>query len=908
MKKLFALAVFAVAYAGMLYFSIPEKIEIALGDNNKITYSPDIFPITDSLYDLGTTTKAWRTLTVDQVCLTGDSCETTWPTGGFATTGTTTLATTTTSVLNGVVVVDGVHYAQTGAGIQAALNYGCTQGVGGHVHLTTGTYLVTQSIYLPSNCILSGEASSTKLIMSTGAYVGIVGQKNVVVRDIGTDGSSQVSGDFQILVSNASNVVLENNWIENSGGFGIFVIATGTATTTGVFINKNYVEGLGNNDVIGGGPDNAPYNAVKEVSVTDNYCYQHSEYGAGYDYCIDIVGVNRTIFTGNRVHGAVAFGSEQYPNQFSIISNNILETATTSSNRALLSVMSTPGVSDIPIDSVIVTGNILNGNYLQVVGSTNARGYRFNVSNNVVYTTQGSNQAIWIRFMSLGTVSGNVTRYGGRGIYVDASDHVNVTNNNGMDHGAFGYSERTSGYNMVSGNVWLEVSVPRPIDYLYIATSTVVGQNYGNFDTPHYLSNINLFQGRVSIGSSSPMALFTLQANPLTFDDIDQYGTTTTGRGLIHPILLEIASSTQNGATTSLFRILNNGNIGIASTSPSYKLSVDGDAFIGGGTEASGLTVNGGATTTSYRLVSGNTVVGDTKTVSSTYSIRSLNGNGIQFLGGYANTGLALIRDTGQFNIGTTSALSKLNVAGNASIGANYAYNAPTNGLIVEGNVGIGTTSPYSKLSVAGQVVAQNYVATSTTASSTFQAITATAFGIVGKFFADATQFIVSVLATFTQGIIAQVRLNIPNGAQVYTNNTGDCALDTTSGQLRCNNGSATTTIGNGFFSQGFTFASSTLDYMGDYGASGTTTIKRAGLEWAYTFNTLYCKSDNTSTTTLIMGNGTASSTVICSPTGNTGTTDITFTARQDAVFQFGNTVGTPNNVLLDVTWSWTND
>ncbi|MHB8660683.1 MAG: tail fiber domain-containing protein, partial [Minisyncoccota bacterium] len=36
------------------------------------------------------------------------------------------------------------------------------------------------------------------------------------------------------------------------------------------------------------------------------------------------------------------------------------------------------------------------------------------------------------------------------------------------------------------------------------------------------------------------------------------------------------------------------------------------------------------------------------------------------------------------------------------------------------GNVGIGTTSPYSMLSVAGQVVGQNFVATSTTATSTF--------------------------------------------------------------------------------------------------------------------------------------------------------------------------------------------
>ena len=36
------------------------------------------------------------------------------------------------------------------------------------------------------------------------------------------------------------------------------------------------------------------------------------------------------------------------------------------------------------------------------------------------------------------------------------------------------------------------------------------------------------------------------------------------------------------------------------------------------------------------------------------------------------------------------------------------------------GNLGVGTTSPYSMLSVAGQIVGQNYVATSTTATSTF--------------------------------------------------------------------------------------------------------------------------------------------------------------------------------------------
>lgn len=82
------LVALAVAYVVGWYYVIPEKdVSEALAANNKSTFSPDIFPITDSLYDLGTSTKAWRTLTVDQVCLTGDSCETSWPAGSASLSG-----------------------------------------------------------------------------------------------------------------------------------------------------------------------------------------------------------------------------------------------------------------------------------------------------------------------------------------------------------------------------------------------------------------------------------------------------------------------------------------------------------------------------------------------------------------------------------------------------------------------------------------------------------------------------------------------------------------------------------------------------------------------------------------------------------------------------------------------------
>jgi hypothetical protein len=60
----------------------------------------------------------------------------------------------------------------------------------------------------------------------------------------------------------------------------------------------------------------------------------------------------------------------------------------------------------------------------------------------------------------------------------------------------------------------------------------------------------------------------------------------------------------------------------------------------------------------------------------------------------------------GTISVGTNQILSNLNVLGNASIGSStyMAGAAPTNGLIVEGNVGIGSRSPKAKLDVVGTI------------------------------------------------------------------------------------------------------------------------------------------------------------------------------------------------------------
>jgi LysM repeat protein len=91
------------------------------------------------------------------------------------------------------------------------------------------------------------------------------------------------------------------------------------------------------------------------------------------------------------------------------------------------------------------------------------------------------------------------------------------------------------------------------------------------------------------------------------------------------------------------------------------------------------------------------------------------------------------------------------------------------------GNIGIGTTSPYSALSVAGQVVGQNFVATSTTATSSFSGAISVGNG-TGQFTlsmkdagAGVDTFGVPTLRSSTANTVTALDI-IPNGSPSANN------------------------------------------------------------------------------------------------------------------------------------------
>lgn len=194
-------------------------------------------------------------------------------------------------------------------------------------------------------------------------------------------------------------------------------------------------------------------------------------------------------------------------------------------------------------------------------------------------------------------------------------------------------------------------------------------------------------------------------------------------------------------------------------------------------------------------------------------------------------------------------------------------------------------------------------IATSTTASSTFQAITGTAFGIATKWFADATRFIVQIAASFTAGIAVLDFLDIPSAANPTVDAEGEIAINTTaaSSSLRYFDGTAERVL-SPIVERSFSFASSTLDYMGDFGAAGTTTILLMNSDRPITLTDIYCKT-NTGTTSIQFSDGTNKADEIrCGPNGaeDDGTiANSTWTRREDFKIEIGSSVGTPGNITV---------
>jgi hypothetical protein len=144
--------------------------------------------------------------------------------------------------------------------------------------------------------------------------------------------------------------------------------------------------------------------------------------------------------------------------------------------------------------------------------------------------------------------------------------------------------------------------------------------------------------------------------------------------------------STNNGTLTEKMRIDNTGRVGIGTTTFPYSNTL---LQVGDGTQTTTLVINTLPTGTASGLtfLSGGTYAGS-------FGYSPVTGQDYLYL---YHGGNALVAKSNKVTISYngTNPVNNLEVVGNASIGSGYnGIAAPTNGMIVQGNVGIGTSTP----------------------------------------------------------------------------------------------------------------------------------------------------------------------------------------------------------------------
>jgi len=295
-------------------------------------------------------------------------------------------------------------------------------------------------------------------------------------------------------------------------------------------------------------------------------------------------------------------------------------------------------------------------------------------------------------------VSGTtITNFAGDGLSV-SNDALNLNINELTEEPGFTSGDFVAFYDVTAGAL-------RKVDYDNLPSGTTVFT--GLTDTPANYTGSGANIVRVNAGETE------LEFVDETSDFLSQYAllagrsggqTLIGGTASGNDLTLSSTSNATKGtiffgsAGNSGYDEVNN-RLGIGTTSPDYDIEING-------TSNNTLWVESTSTAGTSLVISNTTASTGPYEFAVTGSANGYGSGHFLFWDQAASEANLILNSNGNIRVGhdsgfTATAASNLSVYGNAAIGSGYVDNsAPTNGLIVQGDVGIGTSSPNNRLSV----------------------------------------------------------------------------------------------------------------------------------------------------------------------------------------------------------------
>jgi len=379
-------------------------------------------------------------------------------------------------------------------------------------------------------------------------------------------------------------------------------------------------------------------------------------------------------------------------------------------------------------------GNTATG-YLALY--SNSSGFHNSAYGNLALYSNSSgsyNNAYGDRALYSNTTGYNNIANGSDALYYNDAGYFNVAN--GIDalysntagyfnvaDGSYALYSNTTGYNNTALGFAADVASVSLTNATAIGANAIVGAS-----NSLVLGGTGANAVNVGIGTTSPFSTLSVVGSgyfsgSLTAGNMTATGTITVSGTATSTFGGPVASPSGNlivasaGTTNNLLLNPYGGPVGIGVTNPSDALDVNGTVGITGG----GLVMSGNLSMNLGQAIYLNgpsnwdmSILGDSGSIyghgsnalvlnpgfhnKSTIVFASTTGSDYNHSIYFDNTGIGV-----GVSYSGGGHKSMLDVAGNMSLGAYAGVNAaPTNGLIVSGNVGLGTTSPFAKLSIAG--------------------------------------------------------------------------------------------------------------------------------------------------------------------------------------------------------------